>query len=31
MAEFYGHKSLLITQHKIGQSYTLFAKAKIHF
>jgi len=33
MAEFYGHKRLLITQHRpiIDQSYTLFSKAKIHF
>jgi len=27
MIEFYGNKNLLITQHKICQSFTLFSKA----
>jgi len=27
LTEFYGHKNLLVKQHKIGQSCTLFSKA----
>jgi len=29
MSELYGHKNFLMTQHKIGQSCTLFSKAWI--
>jgi len=29
MTEFYGHKNLLITEHKVGQSCTLFSKARV--
>jgi len=29
MTEFYGHKYFLITQHKSGQSLTLFSKVRV--